>query len=88
MADRPACVTCIDIKSFFKVKIDCVNTKSLCLVFSTSNAMWLCFFALIMVKSCKSYFSSFSDVLGMCIASETGELRAGDLQSVFAIHTD
>ncbi len=36
MANHP-CVTYIDIKTFFKEKIDCINTKNYCLVLSTSR---------------------------------------------------
>ncbi len=59
------------------------------------------FSAVIMVNSCKKYSSSFSDVLGMHIASAAslqimpdhcreapGERRTKDFKLVFAVHID
>ncbi len=44
MANLPSSVTCVDLKLFFKAKIDSINTKNLYLVFSMSNTvMWMYF---------------------------------------------
>ncbi len=64
---QPFIVTCIDLKSFFKAKIDCTDPKNFCFEFSKSNVvMCVYFFAVITVNSCKCYSSSFSHVQCMC----------------------
>ncbi len=41
MANPSSCVTSINLKSFFKAKTDCTDTKNLGLLFSTASVvMW------------------------------------------------